>query len=343
MLQTVNGKLAKEDLGIVMPHEHIFIDLTTFYSNKKIEGIDNAATVKVEIGNLGILDRDPYAFRDNLIIDNIKIQIDEIMRFKKAGGSTVVDATSIGIGRNPVLLKKIAMATGLNIVVGSGYYVESTHPEYIGKMEAEEIANFIERDFTLGIDNTGIKAGVIGEIGISEVFTENEKKVLRASAIAQKHTGAGILVHINPWTVSGVEAAQIVLDCGVDPQKVCICHVDVEGREEYIEELLKMGIFIEFDNFGKEYYVDKKVRRPGYGLFISDTKRVDIIRRLIAKGYLKQILLSCDVCLKTLLRTYGGWGYDHLLVNILPMMEEAGITKEQIDCMLKTNPAEFLC
>jgi phosphotriesterase-related protein len=129
---------------------------------------------------------------------------------------------------------------------------------------------------------------------------------------------------------------------GVKPNRIAISHIDVENRLDYILTLLKMGVYVEFDNFGKEYYVNREVRNSGYGLFVRDIDRVKLLKYLIDNGYRSQILLSCDVCLKTCLRTYGGWGYDHLLTNVIPMMEDEGITKEDIDAMLITNPANFL-
>ena len=208
-------------------------------------------------------------------------------------------------------------------------------------MTETEIAEEMLREINEGVD--GVKAGVIGEIGISEVFDEAERRVLRAAAIAQKKSGVGILLHINPWTVNGLEAVSILLEQDVAPDRIAVSHIDVENREEYVLALLEQGVFVEFDNFGKEYYVEADARREGYGCFVSDLQRVSFLQLLIQKGYLKQILLSCDVCLKTLLRTYGGWGYDHLLRNVLPMMREAGISENEINTMLKENPADFLC
>ncbi|MBR5586433.1 MAG: hypothetical protein IKW02_00560, partial [Clostridia bacterium] len=185
--------------------------------------------------------------------------------------------------------------------------------------------------------------GVIGEIGISEIFDDKERRVLRAAAIAHKKTGAGVLVHINPWTTNGVEAMEILLEKGVSPDRIAISHIDVEDREDYVLSMLEKGVYVEFDNFGKEYFVDMEARRDGYGCFVTDVQRIEFLKTLISKGYLNQILLSCDVCLKTLLRTYGGWGYDHVLVNIVPMMKEFGISDADIDTMLRKNPADFLC
>lgn len=341
-IQTVLGPVCGKDCGIVTPHEHIFIELTAFFEERPLADCESPSTAYVTMDKLGILNRDPYAIKDNLRMLDYETQKREILRFKKAGGQTVVDATMPGIGRDPVLLKRMAEDTGLNIVMGTGFYVASTHPEKMKTMTEQEIADEMVREIEQGAEKTDIKAGVIGEIGISEVFNEEERRVLRAAALAHKRTGVGVLVHINPWTVNGIEATKILLDNGVPPEKIAISHVDVENRKDYMHTLLDMGVYIEFDNFGKEYFVDIEARREGYGLFVKDTERVACLKELIEEGYGKQLLLSCDVCLKTLLRTYGGWGYDHVLTNIVPMMKEAGIAEEDIQRMLRDNPVRFL-
>ncbi len=342
-VQSTRGPIKKEDLGIVSPHEHVFIDISAFYTPREIKDFDNSDGVKVAIDNLGVLNRDPYALKDNLKMTDEELQQKELAWFALSGGKTIVDATTNGIGRDPKALKRISENTGVNIIAGAGYYVYSTHPKELERMSLEEIADTIVKEIEVGLDGTDIKAGIIGEIGISEVFNENERRVLKAAAIAQKKTGVGINVHINPWTVNGIEAADILLDSGVNPDKICISHIDVEGNIDYIHALLEKGVYVEFDNFGKQYYVDREARHDGYGQFISDLYRVRLLRRLIEEGYKSQILLSCDVCLKTLLRAYGGWGYDHLLRNIVPVMIEEGISQDDINIMLIDNPADFLC
>ena len=341
-IQTVTKKIEKNELGIVTPHEHIFIELTPFFDEHPVKDCESPSTARVTMDKLGILYRDPYALKDDLIMDDYETQKMEILRFKKAGGSTIVDATLPGIGRDPKMLRRISEDTGINVVMGTGFYVYSSHPEEMKSMSEEEIAELIIKEINEGAEGTDIKAGVIGEIGISEIFNEEERRVLRASAIAHKKTGTSVLVHINPWTTNGIEAAQILLDKGVSPKKIAISHIDVENNMDYIHKLLEMGVYVEFDNFGKEYYVDREVRNAGYGLFVNDVQRVQCLKQLIDEGYKSQILLSCDVCLKICLRTYGGWGYDHVLTNIVPMMEDEGISKEDIMLMLVDNPAEFL-
>ena len=342
MIQTVLGQIKKEDVGITTTHEHIYIDLTGFFTEHPVRGISDPSTEPVAIENLGILNRDPYALRDNLLMMEPAVQTKEMMYFKNAGGRTVVDASTIGLSRNPALLKQMAIDCDLNVIAGTGYYVGGTHSEEVRKMSADGLCDIMVKELTVGMDDTDIKAGIIGEIGISEVFDDSERNVLRGAARAQKKTGAPLMVHINPWTTNGLEAADIVLSEGVSPDRIAICHIDVENREDYIFRLLNMGLYVEFDNFGKEYYVDRAVRNSGYGLFVRDTDRVRLLKKMIDRGYKNQILLSCDVCLKTCLHTYGGWGYDHVLTNVVPMMDEEGISMQDVNDILIQNAGNYL-
>ena len=341
-LNSVCGELSREQLGTVTTHEHVMLDLTAFYQELPVPGIEDPATQKVEMWNLGILSRDCYALKDNLRLDDEEVQAEELARFREAGGDTVVDASLPGIGRDPEALRRISEQTGLNIIMGTGFYVGETHPKALDSMTNRQIADLMVRELTEGVDGTDIKAGYIGEIGISEIFDDKERRVLRAAAIAQKDTGVAINVHINPWTINGLEAADILLKAGTPADRICISHIDVEDREDYVLALLEKGVYVEFDNFGKEYYIRREVRNSGYGCFVHDTERVTFLKKLIDKGYLSQILLSCDLCLKNLMHKYGGWGYDHVLTNIVPMMEDEGITHEQIHTLLVENPANWL-
>ena len=341
-VKSVCGELSRAQLGTVTTHEHVLLDLTGFYQELPVPGIEDPATQKVEMWNLGILSRDCYALKDNLLLDDEALQAQELACFRTAGGDTVVDASLPGIGRDPEALRRIAEKTGLNIIMGTGFYVGATHPEELASMTDRQVADLMVKELTEGADGTGICAGYIGEIGISEIFDDKERKVLRAAALAQKDTGVAINVHINPWTTNGLEATDILLDAGICPDRICISHIDVEDREDYVYALLRKGVYIEFDNFGKEYYIRREVRNSGYGLFVHDTDRVTFLKKLIDDGYLRQILLSCDLCLKNLMHAYGGWGYDHVLTNIVPMMEDEGITNEQIHTMLVDNPADWL-
>ena len=343
-VMTVTGPAPAGKLGIILPHEHVFINLVNQFHEP--EGAEKKALsrAKISLANYGHLRRNPYAIRENLVMDDLELAANELNYFGKLGGRTVVDCTSIGIGRAPEKLRAAAERTGLKIVAGCGYYTQDTHPADMGKRTVAEIAAEMVRDLTEGIGNTGVRAGVIGEIGTSDPIHPDELKNLRAAAEAHKQTGAPIQVHTYPWGKTGLEAADLLTGLGVDPGRIVICHIDVVFDFNYLKALLKLGVYVEFDNFGKEFYIDRE-DRLGFsgGIFATDLERVRAIRQLIEWGYERRILVTNDLCLKQMLCAFGGWGYGHILRHIVPMMEDEGIPRRNIDLLIKDNPAAWLC
>jgi phosphotriesterase-related protein len=341
-VMTVLGPRDTENLGIISPHEHVLVDIRNQFTEFPDPERRELADQKVGIENLDALSRDPYAVRDNLTMDDSSLAEEELLRFKKAGGATIVETTSPGIGRNPSVLKDISKSTGLNIVMGCGYYTQDTHPDNMDDKTVEAIVEEIVTEIEIGTDGSDVRAGVIGELGTSKEIYPNEEKVLIAAAQVQKKTGAGVIVHTYPWAQRGLEILRILSNNGVQLNKVSINHVDVEIDVAYCRQIAETGAYFEFDNFGKEYFIDSKYRGFAGGVFARDFERVMALKELIDAGCLSNIFISCDVCLKTLLHRYGGWGYDHILVHIVPMMLEQGITQDQIDAILIENPKSFL-
>jgi phosphotriesterase-related protein len=341
-VMTVCGPTPAEALGVVTTHEHVFIDIRNQFSEFTAATRRAISEQPVQMSNLDALSRNPYAVKDNLTLNDAAVAEDEVMRFKRAGGDTIVDATSVGIGRDPEALLSIARATGLNIVAGCGYYTGDTHPTDMDSRTVEQIKQEMLTDIQQGIDGTRIRAGVIGEIGTSVEILPNERKALAAAAEVQAETGLGMHVHTYPWGAQGLAALEIARQHGARLDKVVIDHVDVEIDLNYCVELIKTGAFIEFDNLGKEYFIDRRFRGFAGGVFARDIERVRAIKQLIEAGYVRHLLLSNDLCLKTMLHRYGGWGYDHLLTNIVPMLIDEGITPDHIDVLLRENPRRFL-
>lgn len=339
---TVNGIVHKDELGIVASHEHVFIDLGLFFAPSAEISERSIAYDQITMDKLGTLSRNPFAMKENLLLTDFNLQQNELMSFKKAGGRTVVDATTAGIGRDPALLRAVAATTGLNIVAGAGYYVEDAQDEQTKALSVDELEKQIVKELNIGIGHTNIRAGIIGEVGISHIMRPFEKKSLIAACRAQKTTNAPLMIHVNPFSRCGLSALKIINDYGVDTSKVVICHLDVQLDSDYLYQLLDAGLYIEFDNFGKEFFLDRWNCKPGSGRFMTDWQRVQIVKELVDKGYEDQLLFSCDVCLKTLLHAYGGWGYDHVLTSILPMLEEVGVTEQIIEKILVSNPARWL-
>ncbi len=339
---TVCGPIPASALGVVTSHEHVLIDIRNQFTEFTASARRAISEEPVQLSNLDALSRNPYAVKDNLVLNDLAVAEDEVMRFKRAEGDTIVDATSVGIGRDPEALRGIARATGLNIIAGCGYYTDDTHPSDMDSKSVEQIKQEMLSDIRVGIDGMRIRAGVIGEIGTSAEITPNERKSLIAAAEVQAETGLGMHIHTYPWGKQGLVALDIARQHGAHLDRVVIDHVDVEIDLDYILELLKTGAFVEFDDFGKEYFIDQRFRGFAGGVFARDIERVYAVRQLVEAGYLRQILLSNDVCLKQLLHKYGGWGYDHVLTNIVPMMLDEGLTGDQIDVLLKENPLRLL-
>lgn len=341
-VMTVTGRVETSSLGWILPHEHAFIDLRDLVPAAHTISAKAMAQQKVTLANSGHLRRNPYAVLDNAVLDDEEVIKDELLAFKRAGGNTFVDLTLRSIGRDPALLASVSREVGINIIAGCGYYINASHPPDMDSKTIDQIADELRREIRFGIDGTNVRAGVIGEIGTSEVIYPNEKKALIAAAIVQQETGLGLHVHTSLWGTTGLEVVRILTENGAAANKICINHIDVDIRMDYLKALLNQGVYIEFDNFGKEFYADKRHRSVLQGLFARDIERVRAIKELIGCGFLSQILVSNDVCLKTCLHRYGGWGYDHMLTNIVPMMEDEGISAEDIRALMCDNPATFL-
>lgn len=334
MINTVLGPISENELGFTSPHEHIFIDMRCC-----VDQTDNSPECffdKINMENRAEVFSDPYAILDNALLEGLDDAIAEMEYFKKHGGKTVVDCTLDEIGRDPLKLKEVALKSGVNIILGCGHYYHKAHFDYVKEASVEFLADEMRRDLTEGIGNTDIKAGIIGEIGTSATVTDSEKKVLTAAGIVGAETGHPIHVHTDLYTENGFEIIKILTDEGVNPNKICIDHIDVWLRPEYIKKLLDLGVYVEFDNFGKEFYVSNERR------FAYDLERIEVLKSLIDEGYQKQILISNDICLKTMWKKYGGNGYAHILRTVKDMALQNGISEETYRSLFTNNVKNFL-
>lgn len=341
MIQTVLGSIDAEQIVAALPHEHILSDLRSL-----VAPLDNDIFYdKVSLSNYGALSRNPYAVLDNAVLDDKEAAIGEFKNLAKIGFNLVADVTTSDFGRNReyvLFLKELSEKTGVHIVAGCGSYIDASVSDEFKAKSVGEMRDLILRDLTYGMEGTDIKAGVIGEIGTSKTMTEAEYKFIQAAAEAQKETGFGMQIHACLFNREGLTALEHAIKNGANPEKICICHIDVKLDEEYIMGILERGAYAEFDDFGKEYYVDRKSRNLLDDSFAYDTQRVEFIKKLVDKGYTKQILITNDICLKSMLHKYGGWGYDHIGENIVPMMEDFGISQKDIETIIRENPVRLL-
>lgn len=341
-LNTVTGTITKDEAGRILPHEHLFIDLTHEAVEPKTEEEKKLFYSDIEMETLGILRRNPYIVRTNLILDNVDHAVSEAAYLEKLGCNLLVDVTTVGLSRDFKKLKEFCEKSNLQVIAGTGLFVHDALPEKYENMSAEEIAAWMIDEIENGDSETGIKPGVIGEIGTSEVIYPIERTSLIAAAIASVKTGLPIFLHTYSWSRAGLEAIDILMENGVPAQNICICHLDVTFDDEYIYEALSRGVYLEFDNLGKEFYFEEQDGAFSGGPFETDVARVHKISEIIEKGYGNRLLLTNDLCLKASLHRYGGWGYDHIFCNIIPMMRMEGISKENISLIIDENPKRFL-
>jgi phosphotriesterase-related protein len=342
-VQTVLGVIDADDLGVTLPHEHLLIDMAVSFFGVEGAGFKKLAYEPVAIENLSWLWHNPFSSLDNLRLQDEALAIEEVMLFKKEGGNTIVELTNSGLDRDPIGLAHISRVTGINVIMGSGYYVGNAQdPDYDRKTE-DEIAEEIIGDIEVGVGNTGICAGIIGEIGCSWPLQDREKKTIRAAARAQQQTGAAINVHPGHVENSPMEIITLLDEAGADINGVVMSHIDrLIHSLSTRRELAKAGCYLEYDLFGSHIFNPIGLRVGGGLPRPCDRERIEQIIELIDAGYLKQILVSQDICMKMKLIRYGGNGYVHILRNIVPHMLRLGITREQIHTIVVENPKRML-
>lgn len=333
-VMTVCGPVPADTLGVTLMHEHILNDCRCWWHQPKTAKRQYLAESIVCIEILGELKQDPFVNKHNISLDDEPLAIAELKAFADEGGQTVVEPTCRGIGRNPLALRRISKATGLNIVMGAGYYLGSSHPAEVAAMSVDDIARQITREAVEGVDGTDVKIGLIGEIGVSSDFTAEEEKSLRGAARAQVMTGLPLMVHLPGWFRLGHRVLDVVADEGADLRHTVLCHMNPSHDDfSYQAELAARGAFVEFDMIGMDFfYADQQVQCP------SDEEAAKAIVRLVEAGHLDRILLSHDVFLKMMLSRYGGNGYAFVLRHFLPRLKRHGLDDTMLDRVMRGNP-----
>jgi len=340
-VQTVLGLIEPESLGITLPHEHLLTDLWCYFAEPVEASEKKKAYEPVGLENLWWVKPHSLSSLDDLKMLDEQVAIKEAMMFKLAGGNSIVEMSNIGLCRDPLGLVRISRATGLNIVMGAGYYIAISHPPEVADMAEDEIVEGIVREVLEGVGDTGVCAGIIGEVGISVPMDETDPKMLRAVARAQRLTGAPVNIHPSIDDDLLLAIIEILRDAGVDLSRTVISHMDGFGFSPATRrKVAETGCYIEYDTFGHP-----DILTPLQGRIInmpSDTQRVTDIVELIGAGYLNQILVSQDHCFKHCWASYGGYGYAHILRDMAPVMRVKGITEEQIHTILVENPKRLL-
>ncbi|OGO57351.1 MAG: hypothetical protein A2V85_15830 [Chloroflexi bacterium RBG_16_72_14] len=306
-VMTVLGPVDPSELRFTLPHEHTQITLWH------------------------IQDRWDYweLTRDEEII------LEELRLFREAGGTALADLTLPGTGRDPAWLRRIAERSGLHVVMGGGWYRTAYYPAeaMIDRRSVDSLADELVAEATVGVGGTGIRTGILGEIGTDKPWlTPAEERVFRAVARASRRTGLAVSTHA---VLSDVGAAQLAVleEEGIDPGRVVIGHSDSYPVLDHYLSLIARGASIEFDFLGMS---SQPQERYGEG------RVVDLLLELLHRGHVDHVLLSQDVCHNGQLRRYEGNGYTYLHTTFLPRLRERGASEAEIDRLTIDNPRRIL-
>lgn len=333
-IQTVLGPQQANAGGAFLVHEHLLGDVTP-------PGAFPPGTPQVEINLENVWDvRYQWCGHyGNQILNDVELLTNEMKILKKDGGCCVVEQTSRGLRPDPEGLAQISRDSGIWIVAGTGFYTAEFAGRELAALDQQDISFRIYSDLKHGIDDTFIRAGFIGEIGLSTPPHPDEIKALKGAADAQGKTGAGMCIHPPRDAKLLPQLLEIISKSGGMVKKTAVAHLErtMPSMEAYLE-LARTGCFLELDFFGLEsgYYPFATVDLP------NDAGRLTIIRTLIDHGHLGQILVSHDICHKSRLRRFGGEGYGHIFRNIVPMMRARGFQPEEIKAILTENPQNLL-
>lgn len=306
-VQTVLGPIDPADLGVTLPHEHTQIALWQ------------------------IPDRWDYW---QLTRDRVTI-LQELAAFREAGGRSLVDLTLPGVGRDPAWLVDLAQASGLHLVMGCGWYRGAYYPAdaLIDRRSVDDLADELVREATLGVGESGVRPGIIGEIGTDKPWlSAQEERVHRATARAARRTGLAITTHAVLSPV-GLAQLQIFEEEGADPARVVIGHADSYPVLEHYLAIVERGASVEFDFLGMTF---SATERHGEG------RVVELLCDLLARGHVDRILLSQDVCHDSQLLRYEGHGYTYLARSFLPRLLAAGVSEAEISAITVANPRRLL-
>lgn len=316
MIQTVLGPVKEEELGVCLPHEHIWCDQN--YGPRM---------------NLMGTTRDPAGF---MKLDNFDRVASELKAYKAAGGGALVEVTCDGWGRDLDTLARLSEAAEVHIVSTSGYYIEPHIPYFVDEWSVERVADHITGEIEKGVGQSGRRCGLFKSAIHRARVEAIELKVLKAVAIAQKRTGAAITTHTTgsrrmevPGGTVGVHQLEILKGEGVDPSRLIVGHVDERPDIDVLSSLADEGCFIQFDVIGKEHYV-------------LDQTRAELVHALIERGYVNHLMLSHDRNRDYEMRYGGSTGYCHIFETFLPRLRQLGVSDEQINTMMVLNPARAL-
>jgi predicted metal-dependent phosphotriesterase family hydrolase len=298
-VQTVTGPVEAADLGVTLAHEHVFID----------HMLDNW-------------------MGSNLLNDPVVAER-ELVVARKAGVTTVVDQTGRGVHRDPLALMAMSKKTGLNIITGTGWFKERFYDLDFPRTNADALAAVMVTDLTEGIEKTGVRAGLIGEINVhARWVTPGEERMHRAAARAHRATGAALAI-TGTHTSTAMAQLDILSEEGADMTRVIVDHVNGVADGELHKAIAERGPFTCFNTFpiGSRELLDRDARQ---------------ICAMVDAGLIGHVLVSTGVSTKKHLAAYGGKGYSFAVTGLRERVTAAGVSEQAWEHITVENPRRAL-
>ncbi len=301
IIRTVLGDIPSSDLGICYPHEHVFGAPPKHLTSTDFELTSYDAALK------------------------------EIGWFYEAGGRALVDMSTLDYNRDVHGLGKISEATGVHIIAATGFNKDRFSKPLIEDQTDAQLDQLLINDVTAGIENTGLKAGVLKAASTLNTISSTAERVFKSVARVHLLTRVPISTHTEAGTMAP-EQVELLANLGVLPENIIIGHLDRKLDWPYIRDVAQTGVFLGFDQISKEKYY-------------PDQLRINMILKLIAQGHGEQILLSGDLARRSYWPSYntgGGPGFTFILWRFVPWLREAGVADHQIEDLIVNNPARAL-
>lgn len=312
-VQTVLGQVPITELGYINGHEHLM----------RIDGGE------IRCGG------------NDFLMNDREAACREMALYKQAGGTTIVEMTPCGCGRDIAGLVALSQTTGLHVIATTGFHRSAFYDtaHFIYKYSQDDIATLLRQDLEDGIDSydycgplvqrTAAKAGVIKAAASYHSLTPVERKVLQAAGQAAAATGYSVSLHLERGTMA-LEVIDILRATGVTPQQIILGHIDRNPDLFYHEQLAAQGVYLLYDGPGRtKYYTDEVIAA--------------LIERMVERGWEKQLLIGADLGKRSYYTSYGGGpGMAYHLSVFLPRLRSMGISEAVLQRIFAVNAAEAL-
>ncbi len=318
-VQTVRGPVDVAELGPTLMHEHVFVLSADVQQNYPEE----------------------WGSEDQRVAD----AVGKLQALSAVGVRTIVDPTVIGLGRYIPRIQRIAEQVDLNIVVATGCYTYDDVPFFfhhrgpalnaaLGVEVPDPMVDLFVRDVEEGIAGTGVRAAFLKCAIDAPGLTPGVERVMRAVAKAHHRTGVPITVHTHPGTQNGLAVQRVFGEEGVDPARVVLGHSGDSTDADHPSALADAGFLLGMDRFG-------------INLETTFEARADVVVEMCRRGYAERMVLSQDASCYIdwidpgVLELMTQWHYTHIHEEVLPYLREHGVTEDQLETMLVTNPRRY--